>query len=161
VLPRLALVTSYIADAAIAPAAGADLLAIGPQSSTCTNAPSLKLTDVITVTSPGGGWCGGSSSSTLAASGPYVLTATGAVQGTVLSQFQCYNITSGSVFGTPVNVSAGGNITLQANEAWTCAAGEMRGKLCFCYVTFSVTCAQLWLMLLNPPSLEIPRYITI
>jgi hypothetical protein len=123
-LPRLALVTSYSGDAAIAPANGASLTATGPASSTCTKNPSVKLTDVITVTSPGTGWCGGSSTTTLAAAGAYVLTATG-VQGTLLSQFQCYNISSGSA-AAPVNVAAGSSITLQANEVWTCAAGEMR-----------------------------------
>jgi hypothetical protein len=122
-LPRLALVTSYVANATIAPANGANLTATGPQSSTCTSNPSVKLTDVITVISPGSGWCGGSSSSTLAAAGAYVLTATG-VQGTLLLQFQCFNVSGGSA-GEPINVSAGGNITLQTNEAWTCAAGEM------------------------------------
>jgi hypothetical protein len=137
-LPRLALVTSYSGDATIAPANGASLTATGPSSSTCTKNPSVKLTDVITVTSPGGGWCGGSSTTTLAAAGTYVLTATG-VQGTLLSQFQCYNISSGSA-GVPVNVAAGGSITLQANEVWTCAAGEMR---CFLYLLFVYLCTKL------------------
>jgi hypothetical protein len=122
-LPRLALLTSYIGDSTIAPADGADLTAAGPSSSSCTKAPSVTLTDVITGTSPGSGWCGGSSSNTLEAPGAYALSVLGSIKGTQFLRFECYNTSSGTA-GSQVNITAGGSITIQSREAWVCAAGN-------------------------------------
>jgi hypothetical protein len=116
-LPRLALVTMYIGGDAIAPAVGGNLSAVN-SSSTCTKAPSVTLTGSVTVTPPDGGWCGGSSNSTMAATGVHVLSQTGSPTGTSFSHFECYNNRTAA---TAVNVSS---VDLQANDVWTCAAGE-------------------------------------
>jgi hypothetical protein len=122
-LPRLALMTTYIGNSTFSPADGSNLTAVGPASSGCTRSPSVKLTGSVTLASPGtGGWCGGNSSSTLAATGVHNLSQTGAPKGTLFSHFECYNIASGTA-GPAVN---GSSITLQANDVWTCVAGERK-----------------------------------